>query len=93
MATWDLETGQPAEGADTLEAVEVMERAMQQIDKTNAEPHPGLLHVYIHTMEMSPYPERALPAGDIYANLFLMLDILSICPPILIFYVAIIITL
>ena len=26
--------------------------------------HPGLLHVYVHLMEMSPYPERALKAGD-----------------------------
>ena len=27
-------------------------------------PHPGLLHMYIHAMEMSPHPERALPAAD-----------------------------
>ncbi|MDH5505227.1 MAG: hypothetical protein OEY98_14520, partial [Acidimicrobiia bacterium] len=26
--------------------------------------HPGLLHMYIHLMEMSPHPERALRAGD-----------------------------
>jgi len=61
---WNLETGQPADGADTLEAVDVLERAMQQIAHANAPPHPGLLHIYIHTMEMSPYPERALQAAD-----------------------------
>jgi len=61
---WDLETGEPADGADTLEAVEVLERGIQQIEDTNSPPHPGLLHVYIHTMEMSPYPERALYASD-----------------------------
>ena len=27
-------------------------------------PHPGLLHMYVHTMEMSPFPERALRAAD-----------------------------
>jgi tetratricopeptide (TPR) repeat protein len=61
---WNLETGEPAEGADTLEAVEVLERTMSQVENSSAEPHPGLLHIYIHTMEMSPYPERALRAGD-----------------------------
>ena len=25
--------------------------------------YPGLLHFYVHIMEMSPYPERALPAA------------------------------
>ena len=26
--------------------------------------HPGLLHLYVHLMEMSPFPEHALRAGD-----------------------------
>lgn len=26
--------------------------------------HPGLLHLYVHLMEMSPTPEKALKAGD-----------------------------
>ena len=26
--------------------------------------HPGVLHMYIHLMEMSPYPERARPAAE-----------------------------
>ncbi len=61
---WDLVTGEPAEGADTLEAVGVLERAIAAIDAAGAAPHPGLLHMYIHTMEMSPYPERTLKAAD-----------------------------
>lgn len=61
---WNLETGEAAEDADTLEAVAVLERAIKQIKDTNAPPHPGLYHVYIHTMEMSPYPERALYVAD-----------------------------
>lgn len=63
-ALWDLKRGEPAEGADTAEAIEVLERAMQQVDERGGEPHPGLLHLYIHAMEMSPYPERALRAAD-----------------------------
>jgi tetratricopeptide (TPR) repeat protein len=57
---WDLQTGLPAEGADTLEALRVLEDAMA----ASPSPHPGLLHIYLHTMEMSPHPERALPAAD-----------------------------
>ena len=26
--------------------------------------HPGLLHLYVHLMEMSPFPQRALRVGD-----------------------------
>ena len=26
--------------------------------------HPGLLHLYVHLMEMSPFPEAALVTGD-----------------------------
>ena len=61
---WDLPTGRPAEGADTEEIVDVLERAMREVEAGGPERHPGLLHMYIHAMEMSPYPERALRAGD-----------------------------
>ena len=63
-ALWDLKTGTPAEGADTLEAIEVLEKAIQGLEQAGDERHPGLLHMYIHLMEMSPHPERALRAGD-----------------------------
>ncbi len=63
-ALWNLKTGRPAEGADTEEAIEVLEKAMQQRKERGEEAHPGLLHMYIHLMEMSPHPERALAAGD-----------------------------
>ncbi|MDJ0945036.1 MAG: tetratricopeptide repeat protein [Kiloniellales bacterium] len=59
---WDLPSGAPAEGADTLEAIEVLETAFDRLD--GAWEHPGLLHMYIHLMEMSPHPERALRHGD-----------------------------
>jgi tetratricopeptide (TPR) repeat protein len=58
---WDIKTGKPAEGADTLEAINVLERALAA---PHGMKHPGILHMYIHLMEMSPHPERALRAGD-----------------------------
>ncbi len=64
---WDLPSGQPAEGADTLEAIAVLERAFDELD--GAWTHPGLLHMYIHLMEMSPHPERALRHGDVLSTL------------------------
>lgn len=59
---WDLSSGKPAEGADTLEAISVLDTAFEQLE--GAWEHPGLLHMYIHLMEMSPHPERALRHGD-----------------------------
>lgn len=60
-ALWDLKSGKVADGADTSEAIEVLEAAMA---RDGGDRHPGLLHMYIHLMEMSPHPERALRAGD-----------------------------
>lgn len=63
-ALWDLDTGAAAEGADTAEAIEVLEKALRRREEGGEAPHPGLLHMYVHLMEMSPHPERALAAGD-----------------------------
>ena len=67
-ALWDLKTGCIAEGADTAEAAEVLERGMRARSEQGGPPHPGLLHMYIHLMEMSPHPERALPACEELRN-------------------------
>ena len=59
---WDLTTGGVADNAGTQEAMELLEGLF-----ANAPPswdHPGLLHLYVHLMEMSPFPQRALRAGD-----------------------------
>jgi tetratricopeptide (TPR) repeat protein len=59
---WELKTGGVAEGAGTREAMDVLESAFR--DFPAAWDHPGLLHLYVHLMEMSPFPQRALRAGD-----------------------------
>ncbi len=61
-ALWDTRLGQPARGASTEEARAALECAFAQ--HPAAWNHPGLLHFYIHLMEMSPTPEKALPHGD-----------------------------
>ncbi len=58
---WDLGSGEPAEGAGTTEAMQVLEHAFEN---RASRKHPGILHMYIHLMEMSPFPERAMQAAD-----------------------------
>ncbi len=59
---WDFQKGIPNPDASTEDAIAVLERAFDQTP--GAWDHPGLLHMYIHLMEMSPHPERALRHGD-----------------------------
>ncbi len=59
---WDFKNGVPNPEASTVEAMAVLERAFDETP--GAWDHPGLLHMYIHLMEMSPHPERALRHGD-----------------------------
>lgn len=58
---WDLKTGEAVSGSSATEARAVLETAFQQ---PQAWQHPGLLHMYVHLMEMSPTPEAALRHGD-----------------------------
>jgi len=60
-ALWDRYTGLPADGAATVEAKGVLEDALERPD---GRVHPGLTHLYVHLMEMSPFPEHALPVAD-----------------------------
>jgi len=64
---WNLDTGRPNPKARTEEAQRVLERAMAEIP--GAMRHPGVLHLYVHLMEMSPHPEKALKAGDVLRTL------------------------
>ena len=66
---WDIKTGEIAPGADTAEAQAVLEPAIRRLSAAGSKPHPGLLHMYIHLMELSPTPEKALPAADMLRGL------------------------
>ncbi|WP_425044329.1 hypothetical protein [Primorskyibacter sp. S87] len=59
---WDFHNSVPNPEASTVEAMAVLEHAFDHTP--GAWDHPGLLHMYIHLMEMSPHPERALRHGD-----------------------------
>ena len=63
---WDIRNNKVAEGAATLKAQSVLEKF---VDTPAGRAHPGILHLYVHLMEMSPTPEKALVAGDFLREL------------------------
>ncbi|KQH80479.1 hypothetical protein AO501_15910 [Mycobacterium gordonae] len=65
-ALWDTTTGEPAEGSRAVEARRILEGALAG---PQGRTHPGILHLYLHTMEMSSTPEVALPAADLLRGL------------------------
>jgi len=62
-ALWDLFTGKPNPKAPTLEVQTVLEKALSKEDE-GAYQNPGLLHLYIHFIEMSPTPELGINVAD-----------------------------
>jgi tetratricopeptide (TPR) repeat protein len=58
---WELDTGEPSPMARTVEIKRVLDQALASEGGTS---HPGILHLYIHLMEMSSTPETAMPAAN-----------------------------
>ena len=65
---WNLQTGQPNPRAHTSEVMPVMDAWMERIERIGPI-HPGIVHLYIHTLEMSPMPECGLNAADLLRGL------------------------
>jgi tetratricopeptide (TPR) repeat protein len=63
---WDIATEDVGSGAATIEAQRTLEAHMAL---PGGMTHPGILHLYVHLMEMSPHPEKALKAGDVLRTL------------------------
>lgn len=75
---WDLQTGEselysrrlmpgaPREDSQTLLVKEVLDKALAA---PGGMTHPGVLHFYIHLMELSPTPEAALVPADALRSL------------------------
>lgn len=60
---WNLTTGEPKTTARTAEVLPVIEDWMDRNERAGVI-HPGLTHMYIHALEMSPFPQRAQKAAD-----------------------------
>lgn len=65
-ALWDTATGEPAPGSRVLAAKRILDGALAT---PAGRSHPGVLHLYIHAMEMSATPQDALPAADLLRGL------------------------
>lgn len=59
LRPWDLWTddGKPQPGTEEIVAV------LEEVQRLNPD-HPGALHLYIHAIEASPQPEKAMAAAD-----------------------------
>ncbi|HZP77847.1 MAG TPA: hypothetical protein VFB45_17000 [Pseudolabrys sp.] len=66
---WDVKTGKPAKNSDVIEALQVCERAIEMADRQGAKPHPAIVHLQIHALEMSNEPERGRRSADTLATL------------------------
>ena len=63
LAPWALWTPPPnitAAIPETPELVSVLEKALKEYPQ-----HPGLCHFYVHTMELSATPEKAMPEANV----------------------------
>ncbi|WVR08404.1 hypothetical protein IAU60_005459 [Kwoniella sp. DSM 27419] len=58
---WEIATGQPAAKARTMEVKAILDSALATPAMSH---HMGLLHLYVHFIEMSPHPELGLVPGD-----------------------------
>src|SRR5689334_22812735 len=65
-ALWDTRTGEPAPGSRVVEAKRILDDALSTPEGRE---HPGVLHIYLHMMEMSGSPQDALPAADLLRGL------------------------
>ena len=66
---WDLKTGAPAPNSSVIEALAVCERSIRLSDEAGIAPHPAILHLHIHLLEMSGVPERALRSADLLGSM------------------------
>jgi tetratricopeptide (TPR) repeat protein len=63
-ALWDLKTGAPAKNSDAVEAMMLCERSVALSEKAGTKPHPAIVHLHIHLMEMSNEPEQAMCSAN-----------------------------
>lgn len=59
LRPWDLWSASGEPRPETPEVIATLETVLAR-----APDHPGATHYYIHTMEASPTPEKAIPASD-----------------------------
>jgi tetratricopeptide (TPR) repeat protein len=66
---WDVKTGLPARGSDVIEALEVCDRSIELAGRQGIKPHPAIVHLQIHALEMSNEPQRGIASADALATM------------------------
>ena len=62
---WDVSKGVPPDGADTYEALAVIEKSIELKNTAGETQHPAILHLHIHCTEMSNTPEQSISSADL----------------------------
>jgi len=66
---WDVHRGEPPPATDTYEILDVLETSIRSLQQQNRKPHPAILHLHIHALEMSNHPERAMESANALQDL------------------------
>ena len=66
---WDVKTGAPASNSDVIEALQVCDRAIELADRQRVAPHPAIVHLHIHALEMSNEPQRGMRSADVLSTM------------------------
>jgi tetratricopeptide (TPR) repeat protein len=66
---WDVKTGRPANNSDVIEALQVCDGAIELAGRQGIKPHPAIVHLQIHALEMSNEPARGMRSADTLATL------------------------
>ncbi len=66
---WNVKTGKPAKASDVLEALEIIDRSVRLSKDAGQKPHPAVIHLHIHALEMSNTPEWGMESADTLAGM------------------------
>jgi tetratricopeptide (TPR) repeat protein len=64
-----VKTGLPAKNSDVIEALKICDRAIELADGQGKPPHPAIVHLHIHALEMSNEPQWAMRSADALATM------------------------
>ncbi len=66
---WDVKTGKPGKNSDVLEALQLCDRSTRLSKEAGQKPHPAVIHLHIHALEMSNTPEWGMESADALADM------------------------
>jgi tetratricopeptide (TPR) repeat protein len=66
---WDIKIGTPAPNSNVIEALDICDKSFRLADRDSVAQHPAVLHLHIHLLEMSPFPERGILSANLLSDM------------------------